>query len=412
MKKNTITDYLTYGSGQLINLIAPILVAPKVIAVCGIDSWGKIGVALSVFTLLGLFIDFGSNTLGVKEISINKNNFDKIQDYLNNSFAVKFVFFFILLFVIILSNLIFKEIDHKLYLLALVLLSAQFFNINWICQGFEKFGIINRIIFLSKTIYVALIYLLISKKEDYYLVPFILGLTNTLVYFFFFLRVWKSYKLSFFNLKKDLIKKQFKNEFSILISNFSVAIYVQSPILIVQYLLGDYYSGIYKIGDMILGVFRSYLSVFFNVSFPKFCECYNKNKEEGISFLKKINSINILLLVMGILTIIIGGNLIITSDMVNAKIYNLLSFYSGFILVPIITALNIPFYQYLIYKNEQKALSVILSSGSVLMLILGYLLTLFFKLQGSLAAVFLIETLITTLIIVFCLNKYKMVSNQ
>ncbi|WP_017498750.1 oligosaccharide flippase family protein [Flavobacterium sp. WG21] len=93
MKKNTIIDYLTYGSGQLINLIAPLLVAPKVISVCGIEHWGKIGVALSVFTLLGLFIDFGSNILGVKEISINKDNFSKIQSYLNTSFAIKLIFF-------------------------------------------------------------------------------------------------------------------------------------------------------------------------------------------------------------------------------------------------------------------------------------------------------------------------------
>lgn len=411
MKKNTIIDYLAYGSGQLINLIAPILVAPKVISVCGIESWGKIGVVLSVFTLLGLCIDFGSNILGVKEISIHKNNFDRIQEYLNTSFAIKFISLTVIVFAIILSNLIFTGIDHKLYLLALTLLSAQFFNVTWIYQGFEKFGIINRIIFVSKTIYVAVIYLLITQKEDYYLVLFILGSANTLVYFFFFIKIWKLYQLSIFNLKTDLIRKQFKNEFSILISNFSIAIYVQSPILIIQYLLGDYYAGIYKIGDMILSVFRSYLSVFFNVSFPKFCESYNRNKKEGILFLKKINSINITLLISGVLIVLIVGNLIITKDIVNAKIYSLLSFYSGFIIVPIITALNIPFYQYLIYKNEQKVLSIILSLGSLTMLILGYFLTLFFKLEGSLIAVFLIESLITTLIILFCLKKYKRISN-
>ncbi|MFC4475907.1 oligosaccharide flippase family protein [Flavobacterium chungangensis] len=411
MKKNTIIDYLTYGSGQLINLIAPLLVAPKVISVCGIESWGKIGVVLSIFTLLGLFIDFGSNILGVKEISIHKNNFSKIQDYLNTSFAIKLCFFTVIAFAIVLSNLIFIGIDHKLYFLAVTLLSAQFFNVTWIYQGFEKFGIINRIIFVSKTIYVGLVYLLITKKEDYYLVLFILGSANTLVYFFFFIKIWKSYQLSFFNLKTDLIREQFKNEFSILISNFSIAIYVQSPILIIQHLLGDYYAGIYKIGDMILSIFRSYLSVFFNVSFPKFCESYSRNKKEGILFLKKINSLNIALLITGVLVVVIGGNLIITKDIVNPKIYNLLSFYSGFIIVPIITALNIPFYQYLIYKNEQKVLSIILSLGSLLMMILGYFLTLFFKIQGSLIAVFLIESLITTLIILFSLKKYKWISN-
>ncbi len=407
MKTNTIRDYLTYGSGQLINLIAPLLVAPKVISVCGIENWGKIGVALSLFTLLGLFIDFGSNILGVKEVSVNKDNFHKIQDYLNTSFAIKLIFLLILVLIIICVCLMFNNIDQRLYLLGLTLLSAQFFNITWIYQGLGKFGIINKLIFFSKVIYVLLVYALVKGKDDYYLVLFILGSSNSIVYSFFFIKIYKSYRLSLLNLKADLIKKQFRNEYSVLISNFSIATYVQTPILIIQYLLGDYYAGIYKIGDMILSVFRSYLSVFFNVSFPKFCESYSKNKKEGILFLKKINTVNILLLILGILIIIISGIIIINICTINNEIYKFLGFYSGFIVVPIITALNIPFYQYLIYKNEQKILSKILSFGSLIMLFLGYFLTLFFKLQGSLIAVFLIESLITTLIILFCFKKYK-----
>lgn len=408
MKKNTIIDYLTYGSGQLINLIAPLLVAPKVIDVCGIENWGKLGVALSVFTLLGLFIDFGSNILGVKKISIYKDDFQKIRDYLNSTFAIKLIFFFIVLFAILFISLVFNIKDQKLYLLALTLLSGQFFNITWIYQGFERFGIINRLIFFSKVIYVSLVYLLVTEKQDYFYVLFILGTSNTLVYFYFFVKIYRSYSLSILDVKTSLIKKQFRNEYPILISNFSIATYTQSPILIIQYLLGDYYAGIYKIGDMILSVFRSYLSVFFNVSFPKFCENYSKNSEEGVLFLKKINCINVSLLIFGILAIILGGTFVMNNYIINDKIYKLLGFYSGFIIVPIITALNIPFYQYLIYKNEQKVLSKILSFGSVIMLLLGYFLTLFFKLEGSLLAVFLVEGLITTLIILFCFKKYKM----
>ncbi|MFH6997899.1 oligosaccharide flippase family protein [Flavobacterium sp. FlaQc-57] len=407
MKKNTIIDYLTYGSGQLINLIAPLLVAPKVITVCGIVNWGKLGVALSVFTLLGLFIDFGSNILGVKQISVHKDHFQKVQEYLNCTFAIKLIFFLIILFVITFISIVFNIKDQKLYLLALTMLSAQFFNVTWIYQGFAKFGIISRLIFFSKVIYVVLVYLLVQEKNDYIYVLLILGASNTLVYFYFFIKIHKLYNLSILSVKTSAIKNQFLNEYPILISNFSVTTYTQSPILIVQYLLGDYYAGIYKIGDMILSIFRSYLSVFFNVSFPKFCESYSKNKKEGLLFLKKINCVNICLLIFGVLILIIGSNYVLTNYINNEKIYKLLGFYSGFIIVPIITALNIPFYQYLIYKNEQKVLSKILSFGSVTMLILGYFLTLFFQLKGSLTAVFIIEGLITTLIIVFCVKKYR-----
>jgi len=407
MKKNTIIDYLTYGSGQLINLIAPLLVAPKVIAVCGIVNWGKLSVALSIFTLLGLFIDFGSNILGVKQISIYKDNFHKIQEYLNSTFAIKLLFFSIILFVILLGCLVFNIKDQKLYLLGLTMLSAQLFNVTWIYQGFAKFGIISKLIFFSKVIYVLFVYLIVQQKNDYVYVLLILGVSNTLVYLYFFFKIYKLYNLSIFSVKTGVVKEQIINEYPILISNFSVSTYTQSPILIVQYVLGDYYAGIYKIGDMILSVFRSYLSVFFNVSFPKFCESYSQNKKEGLLFLRKINTINISLLFFTVLILIIGSKFVMHQYIHNDKIYKFLDFYSGFIVVPIIIAFNIPFYQYLIYKNEQKILSKILSFGSGIMLVLGYFLTLYFQLRGSLLAVFLIEGLITTLIIILCIKKYK-----
>uniref|UniRef100_UPI00055495B3 hypothetical protein n=1 Tax=Flavobacterium sp. WG21 TaxID=1229487 RepID=UPI00055495B3 len=113
--------------------------------------------------------------------------------------------------------MIFSAINQKLYLLALTLLSAQFFNITWVYQGLEKFGIINRLIFFSKAIYVLLVYILIREKEDYYFVLFLLGAANTFIYLFYFIKIWKSYKLSLLDVKGDLIKKQFKNEYAILV---------------------------------------------------------------------------------------------------------------------------------------------------------------------------------------------------
>jgi O-antigen/teichoic acid export membrane protein len=405
-KIKVFKDYLTYGSGQLINLIAPLLVAPKVISVCGIENWGKVGVALSIFTLLGLFVDFGSNLLGVKEISANKNDFSKIRSYLNLSFSFKLAILFVLLVIVSLTIFVFDIKESNLYFLGLFMLSAQFFNTTWIYQGLEKFSSINRLIFFSKSIYILLVFILIKKSDDYIYVLFLLGVSNTLVYSFFYLKMYSFFNLSLFKVDLYSLKEYVKNEYSILISNISISIYTQCPILIIRYLLGDYYAGIYKIGDMILSVFRSYLSVFFNVSFPKFCNTYTENKSNGILFLKKVNGINILLLLIGIFSIFVFGTTFLNTVVMSSKTYDLIVFYSGFILVPIVIAINIPFYQFLIYKNQQKILSRILSLSSILMLFGCYFFTKWFHLKGSLIAVFLIETIISSLIIGYCCVKY------
>lgn len=406
-KIKDLKDYLIYGSGQLINLLAPLLVAPKVISVCGIENWGKVGVALSIFTLLGLFVDFGSNVLGVKEISANKNDFPKISSYLNSSLSFKLVILLVLLVVVTLAILVFKIQESNLYFLGLFMLTAQFFNITWIYQGTEKFSSINKLIFFSKSIYIILVYILIKKNSDYIYVLFLLGVSNTLVYSFFYFKIVSYYKLSLFRAEISLLKNHVKNEYSMLVSNISISIYTQSPILIIRYLLGDYYAGIYKIGDMILSIFRSYLSVFFNVSFPKFCNAYSQNNSSGILFLKKVNRINILILFTGILFSIILGIIILNTVVINAKTHDLIIFYMGFLFVPIVIAINIPFYQFLIFKNQQKVVSRILSFCTILMLLLCYFLTKEFHLKGSLIVVFFIETIISFLIILYCYVKYR-----
>lgn len=407
IKLKAVKDYFIYGSGQLINLIAPLLVAPKIISTCGIENWGKVGVALSIYTLLGLFIDFGSNLLGVKEISSNKDDFSKIRSYLGVSFSFKWMVLFALLLSVIVVIFAFDIQEKKLYFLGLAMLFAQFFNVTWIYQGLEKFSSINKVIFFSKSLYILLIFILIKKSEDYVYVLFLLGVCNTLVYSFFFLKMVYFYKLVLFNINFCLLRRFVKNEYSIFISNISISVYTQCPILIIKYLLGDYYAGIYKIGDLILGIFRSYLSVFFNVSFPKFCSAYTKNKSNGILFLKTVNGINILLLCVGIFCCIVSGFIILDTLQISAKTKELIVFYTYFTIVPIITALNIPFYQFLIFKNQQKALSRILSFSSLLMLFVCFLLTKAFHLNGSLLAVFLIETIISFLIILYCSVKYK-----
>ena len=407
--KNTvgIKDYLVYGFGQVINLIAPLLIAPFIIAKCGIENFGKVGVATSIFTLLALFIEFGSNILGVKEISSNKNDSIEIRRYLNLSFSFKIIALLLIAFTTILVIFIIDIKEKSLYILGLSMLIAQLFNTTWVLQGLEQFTAINKLIFFSKILYLLLVYVLIKHDTDYIYVLFLLGISNTLVYSFFFFKIYRFFKLSLFSFNFNVFKKFVKNESSILLSNLSISVYCQFPILIVQYLLGDYFAGIYKIGDMILSVFRSYLGVFFNVSFPKFCSICSKSELKGMLLIKKINLINILLLSIGVVVVVMFEIVILFVIQVDTEIRDLIVYYTGFIIIPIIIAVNIPFYQFLLYKNEQKALSKIFFSGVLIMMFSCFLGTYKYRLIGTLAAVFFTESLISFLKILYCFMNYN-----
>jgi O-antigen/teichoic acid export membrane protein len=401
-----IKDYLVYGSGQIINLIVPLLISPFIISKCGIENFGKVGFVTSIFLILSLFIDFGSTLIGVKEISINKNKKVYIRNYLNTVYSLKIIIFLAILFVLL--NTIFflnNTIEYKLYLFSIPVLISQVFNPLWIYQGKEDFKTSNIIIFISKGIYIVSVLLLIKKKEDYvYIIP-LLGLANFFTYFIYFIKIHKHYNLLLFSITYKNLKIDFLNTYSILLSNIFISIYINSPIIIVKYILGDYAAGIYKIGDMLLTTYRSYLSVFFNVSFPKFCDFQTQNLKKGLSYLKNINIINIVFLLISSVIIYIVTIIYVSNFSIDNNINRIILFCSKFLFIPILIALNIPFYQMLIFNNQQKAILKIIFLSTIIMLLMCYFLTLKYNVLGTLVSIYISESLTTLLIIIYFYKK-------
>lgn len=402
-------NFLIYGFGQIINLMTPIFIAPYIIATCGIENFGKIGVATSFYLILALFIDFGSSLIGVKEISVNKNDLKFIKKYLDVLYTLK-IFIFVMLFIVLILAILFfnQKIDSKLYLFSIIFLLGQVINPLWIYQGNEDFKTSNVIIFISKSLYIALIFIFIKKAEHYVYVIFLLGLANTITFLFYFIKVYFNNKLALFTTSYKDLKNEFLTTFSILLSNIFISIYTNAPIIIVKYILGDFAAGIYKIGDMFLMVLRNYLSVFFNVSFPKFCVLYAENFGKGINYLKKINTLNIMLLLISSLVLYVFSIIYISSFSLEINQINTISFCNKFLFIPLLIALNIPFYQILIYENQQKAISKVIISSTIIMLLICYVLTLKFKITGTLISIYISEALTTSLLIILYFHRKKL----
>lgn len=398
-KIGQLKDYIIYGSGQVLNLVAPLLIAPHIIEVSGWENMGKIGIALSVFTLLGIFIDFGSLLLGVKELSVNQNDSAKIKKQLDEVYTFRVIMFSVLVILVLLSLLLF-DIDYRLYLCGIALLVSQLVNPIWIYQTFEEFTTINRIIVISKIIYVAAVYAFINTPDAYPYMLLYFGGANAIIYGIYFIKIYRKYQMQLFSVPIKTLEDNFRREYPIVISNFSIAAYTYGPILIVGHIGGEYLAGIYHIGDMFLKIIRSYLGVFFNVSFPKFCASYNIDKRKGMQLLKTINKYHLAFISFGLLVAYIVVPLFIDGLSLSQDFKDKTIFCLMFLGLSLIIAINIPFYQMLIYYNKQKHISAISISGAFLMLISCYFLTRYFNLNGSVVSLYIVEIFITASIIV------------
>ncbi len=386
--QTSIKNILIHGAGQVVNLLAPFLVALYVIPVCGVDKWGIVGLVTTVYILLGLIIEFGANLIGVKEISAYRSKITYLKNYIGLNYRYRLICCIVLTILLV---IIFIALNvDKTYYWGLTWIVAWYYNPIWIYQAQESFKKINHIIFWSKLIYVIGIYLLIKKPEDYVYVVGILGVANSIIYAWFYYKISKNTKLS---IKRVAVFIQ-QNK-SIVLSNFSISFYTQAPVFIINTLLGNTYAGIYKIIDLFLVAFRSYLGVFFNVTYPSYCSLIITNFKAAKAYVFKMTFFNVMFLSIIAVVIVFIMPYLATFFDLNNKVNEGLKLSSFLLFLPIIVALNIPFYQTLLFKNQHRKILIILSAALLITVVLGFVLTYNYSLYGIIATLYITEIFVT-----------------
>ena len=155
LKNKQNTNLFIYGLGQGFNLITPLLVVPYIVSICGIENYGKISIGMAISFFIMVFIDYGSDIIGVKEVAVNRENPIALEKTFITTFTAKFI---LVISILIVTSIIFCFVpffssERNLFLLGLPILVGQFINPTWFLQGIENFKWITILTILSKLIY-------------------------------------------------------------------------------------------------------------------------------------------------------------------------------------------------------------------------------------------------------------------
>jgi len=397
-----------YGFSQAVNLVAPLIVTPYLIGVCGYENFGKITFALTIAFLLNVIIDYGADIILVKEVSINRNDKTKLSKIFSIAYFGRLPLLLGLL--LTLTLLIFivpmEDADRKLYLLTLFIFAGQYLNPIWFLQGINKFKTISFLNILNKLLYVSLVFLFVKVAPDFILVNLFWGISlilSSLAGLCYCTYIEKTPLQKVTGLQ---IRKYLKDDFQFFTSQVLLALKNYSPIVILSVLGGFSVVGMYRIIEQIITPIRTYMQVFFRFFYPKLCYDFSESRQEGMAYWKKINLLNILfvtLILCGIYTfsieIIHYFNI---ESALSGKLSKLLQFA---LLIPLLYSVNASLEQLVfILKSKATYFKVILFmfvTGSIL----STSLFLAFGLQGIIVSLIVIEML--TLIIYLLLVKKK-----
>lgn len=393
-KQEQFKNLIIYGFGQFFNLATPLLVAPYLIYICGEENYGKIGVALALSFFLIVIVDYCSDIIGVKEISKNREDQNKLNRILTTTYGSKLVLLIITLLgmSILYCYIPYFEKEKSLFFMSMPILIGQFINPTWFLQGIENFKWITFINITSKILYVVGVFLFVKVPDDYIFANLYWGIGMILPNTFATVYFLSKFKISYKDTSAKEIGILLRENFSMFFSQIFLSLQLYSPIMLISFFGNNAMAGQYKIVEQIVVMFKTYIYLFFNYVYPRVCYLIEKNMKDALRFWKIYNGANFIFILLSMGIVYLFSEEIVTYF--NPKEIGFISDLLRFaVLIPLLVSISNPLKQLVLGLEFQKLyirltmIMVIFNLGCMILL-LPYL-----KIYGVIASLVVAEAL-------------------
>ncbi len=343
-------------------MLVPLITYPYLIRVLEKETYGLVVFAQAIIGYLVILVGFGFNISATKEISVHRNNKEKLSEIVSSVLIIKSILFFISSLILVsLIYIIPQAKDHRaLFLLTMWMCLYDVIFPIWYFQGIERMKYITYLTLISRITFIGLIFVFIHSPKDYLFIPIINGIGALLAGIASLYIVFVNHSLQFKFQPYLILKNSFKDSIPIFLSNVSIRLYVSTNKVIVGAFLGMAEVSYYDLAEKVTTALKIPHGILGQALFPKI------SKEKNLEFVNRIFKLTMILNTVLFITIITSSKFIVEllggQQMLDAvTVLNIL-----LITIPVVGMSNIFGIQLLIPFGYKKTFSkVIISSGIV-----------------------------------------------
>ena len=394
--KKLIYNFSSLGFIQFINFLLSLIVIPHVIRKVGANGFGIIAVAQVVTFYLSVLTDYGFNQTATREITLCKNDIQKISRIFFNVLAAKLLLCFIafgLLIAIVFTVPVFHE-HIDLYLLAFSFVIGQIMLPSWFFQGIEKMHYMAIMALIARAIMVVLVFIFIQAKGDESLFLFFMGLGNVvggLIGIFF---AMYSFKVVFIRPGWQGVINELKTGWQITLTNLSMSTCQYIGVFILRLFTNDFVVGYYSIAEKVYFAMKLMVGIFSLAMYPAVCQLVQEGKRSVMTYFRKHYLPFLWLVIAGCAIVFIFSPQIIFFFAGHSNDNS--SFYLRMMCIAmVIVCLNMPAYLILLADDRKKNYLRIFVIGTILNIVANIILVKYFDATGTVFAVIITELFIT-----------------
>ena len=258
-KKQIISNIFSLSILQGTNYILPLIAFPYLVRVLGVDNYGLVAFAQAVIMYFNIVVDYGFNLSATREISLNKDNIQKVSNIFNSVMVIKLimVLFSFSIFCILIMNIPKTNQYLDLYLMGFTMVLGQALFPVWFFQGIEKMKYITYINVVTKVLFLLALFIFVTSKNDYMYVLLINGIGLIISGLISLYIIYKNFQLKLELPSKDDLLQQLKQGWHLFIATAFGAMYRNANILVLGIFASNEVVGYYSIAERIVKIVQS-----------------------------------------------------------------------------------------------------------------------------------------------------------
>ena len=409
-KRRLLSNFFSLSILQTFTYILPLLTLPYLVRVLGSEKFGLVVFAQAFIIFFNILVDYGFNLSATREISVNRENKEKIKEIFSSVMSIKFILIgisFTILSIIIFSFENFSNNIDLYYLTFLWVIGQALFPI-WYFQGLEKMKYITIVNITSKLIFTIAIFIFIQNETDYILVPILNGLGFIIGGILSLWIVHKDFNQKFQIQSIKILLMYFKDSSQFFLSRLSSVGYSNVNTFLAGILLSPVFVTYYYLADKAVSVILTLFSPIVQTIYPYLAKKYN------FIFLVKLVSI---LMVISILVVFLGY---LFSDLISIILLGEINdifknlFYVIIPIIPISTLYVLLGAPLLLARGYKKEFNLSIIYGFIIHLLLlstlYYYYTLNSDLQSDILILFAISLVVSKFIVLMIRIYYVFIN--